>query len=274
MGRIRDVIIGIFIFVSTVHSQTLQPDATVNAGLVELNKGNIFESIRIFKQIVRAEPSSPAASFYLSGIYTGMGRYGTAYGYLKTAMKDNMGQGAYYHQLGVIRRYEGCRPEALTAFQQALKAGMGNGEAASWRQIGDLQEDLLDWDKALAPTRTSCALQPDDAGAHLALGRLYLNRNDPQRAISELRAALGSAPPPDGVHSSLGRAYRAIGDFESSVSILQKVSNDNPADEESLYMLGQALLASGRITREGGSWANTRACRNGSPARTACSKTQ
>jgi len=246
MGRIRHAIIGVFILVSTVHSQTPQPDATLDAGLVELNKGNIFESIRIFKQILRAEPSSPAASFYLSGIYTGMGRYGTAYGYLKSAMKDNTGQGAYYHQLGVIRRYVGCRPEALAAFQQALKAGMGKGEASSWRQIGDLQEDLLEWDKAIAAYQNVLRLQPDDAGAHLALGRLYLNRNDPQRAISELRAALGSASPPDGVYSSLGRAYRAIGDLESSVSILQKGVDRNPTDEESLYMLGQVLLASGR----------------------------
>jgi tetratricopeptide (TPR) repeat protein len=165
---------------------------------------------------------------------------------LKTAIKDNTGQGAYYHQLGVIRRFEGCRPEALAAFQQALKAGMGKGEAAAWRQIGDLQQDLLDWDKARDAYRNVLRLQPDDAGAHLALGRLFLDRNDPQRAVSELRSALGSATPPDGVHSSLGRAYRALGDLESSVSILQKGVERNPADEESLYMLGQVLLALGR----------------------------
>jgi tetratricopeptide (TPR) repeat protein len=140
----------------------------------------------------------------------------------------------------------GCRPEALAAFQQALKAGMGKGEAAAWRQIGDLHVDLLDWDKALEAYRNVLRLQPDNAGAHLALGRLYLDRNDPQRAVSELRAALASAPPPEGVHSSLGRAYRALGDLESSVSILQKGVEQNPADEESLYILGQVLLALGR----------------------------
>jgi tetratricopeptide (TPR) repeat protein len=230
----------------TVHSQTRQPTPTLDAGLAALNRGNVFEAIRIFKQIVRAEPLSPAASFYLSGIYTGMGRYGTAYDYLKAAMKDNTGQGAYYHQLGVIRRYEGCRPESLAAFQQALKAGMGKGEAAAWRQIGDLQVDLLDWDKALVAYQNVLRLQPGDAGARLAIGRLYLDRNDPQRGISELRGALESVPPPDGVYASLGRAYRALGDFESAVSILQKGVERNPADQESLYVLGQVLLAMGR----------------------------
>jgi tetratricopeptide (TPR) repeat protein len=175
-----------------------------------------------------------------------MGRYGTAYDYLKAAIKDNTGQGAYYHQLGVIRRYEGCRPESLAAFQQALKAGMGKGEASAWRQIGDLQVDLLDWDKALVAYQNVLRLQPDDAGARLAIGRLYLDRNDPQRGISELRAAAESVPPPDGVHASLGRAYRALGDLESAVSILQKGVERNPADQESLYVLGQVFLAMGR----------------------------
>jgi predicted Zn-dependent protease len=109
-----------------------------------------------------------------------------------------------------------------------------------------LQVDLLDWDKALDAYRNILRIQPDDAGARLAIGRLYLDRNDPKRAVSELRAALESATPPDGVHSSLGRAYRAIGDLESSVYILQKGIEHNPADEESLYMLGQVLLALGR----------------------------
>jgi tetratricopeptide (TPR) repeat protein len=250
MERFRHLVIGVCILsavpATVVHSQSRQPNAALDAGLVELNRGNVFEAIRIFKKVVRAEPSSPAASFYLSGLYTGMGRYGMAYGYLNAAMKDNPGQGSYYHQLGVIRRYEGCRPEALAAFQQALKAGMGKDEAAAWRQIGDLQVDLLDWDKALDAYRNVLRLQPNDAGARLAMGRLYLDRNDPQRAISELRAALESASLPDGVYSSLGRAYRAAGDLESAVSILQKGVERNPADQESLYLLGQVLLALGR----------------------------
>ncbi|HET9130264.1 MAG TPA: hypothetical protein VFO86_04910, partial [Terriglobia bacterium] len=83
MGRFRYLAIGVCIlatiFVAAVHSQTRQPNASLDAGLVELNRGNVFEAIRIFKQVIHAEAASPAASFYLSGVYTGMGRYGTAF---------------------------------------------------------------------------------------------------------------------------------------------------------------------------------------------------
>src|SRR5688572_26244166 len=89
------------------------------AAVAELNKGNIFEALRQLKEVVRAEPSSGAANFYLATVYTGLGHNDTAYRYLEAVMKANPGQGAHYHLLGVIRRREGCRPEALEAFQQA-----------------------------------------------------------------------------------------------------------------------------------------------------------
>ena len=165
---------------------TLEPLARTQQGKLLRRR---FEQL---KEIVRDRTFiALPPHFYLSSLYTGMGRYVTAYRYLATAMKDNPGQGAYYHQLGVIRRYEGCRPEALAAFQQALRAGMGKDEAAAWRHIGDVQVDLLALGQgALTRTRMRSGFDPNDAGAHLALGRLYLDRNDPERAIVELRAAL------------------------------------------------------------------------------------
>jgi hypothetical protein len=64
MGRLRHLVIRVCILATflamTAHSQTRQPNATLDAGVLDLNKGNVFEAIRIFKQIVRAEPSSPA----------------------------------------------------------------------------------------------------------------------------------------------------------------------------------------------------------------------
>jgi tetratricopeptide (TPR) repeat protein len=225
--------------------QVSQSPALTGA-LEELNKGKLFEGFRTLKEIVRTEPSSAPAHFYLSSLYTRMGRYLTAFRHLSTAMEANTGQGAYYHQLGVIRLYEGCRPEALTAFQQALRTGMGKDEGLVWRHIGDLQMDMLASNEAIEAYTNALRLDSNDAGAHLALGRLYLDRNDPERAIVELRAALKTEPGLDGVHANLGRAYRAIGDLQSAVTILEQGIERNPSDQESRYLLGQVLLMLGR----------------------------
>jgi tetratricopeptide (TPR) repeat protein len=229
----------------TASAQTSQSAATA-AALAEINKGNLFEGVRLLKEITRREPSSASAYFYLSSLYAGTGRYETAYRYLVTAMKANPGQGAYYHQLGIIRRYEGCRPEALAAFQQALRTGMGKDEITVWRHVGEVHVDLLAWNEAMEAYANVLQLDPSDARAHLALGRLSLDRNEPERAILELRSALKTDPGLDGIHANLGRAYRALGDLPAAVTILKQGIERNPSDQESRYILGQILLTLGR----------------------------
>ena len=235
-------------FAHAQSSQPSQPDTA--AAFAKINEGNVFEGIRMLKEITRTDSSSASAYFYLSSLYTRMGRYDTAYRYLQVAMKVNPGQGAYHNQLGIIRRYEGCQAEALTAFQQALRAGMGKEEVSVWRQIGEVQVDLLAWDRAVEAYANALRLEPRHAGTRLALGRLYLERNDSARAIEEIQGALKTDPALIGAYASLGRAYRAAGDVPSAVSILKQGIERNPTDQESRYVLGQVLLALGR-TDEG-----------------------
>jgi tetratricopeptide (TPR) repeat protein len=176
-----------------------------------------------------------------------MGRYDTAHRYLSSAIQTSPAQAAYYDQLGLIRQYEGCRLEAMAAFQHALNLGMKNEEATLWRHIGDAHVDLLELDKAIHAFRNTLRLRSDDAGAHLALGKIYLDRNDPTTAFVELRAALAITPPVAGLHSALGRAYRAAGDSESAIAILTKGIERDASDQESRYILAQTLLAAGRV---------------------------
>ena len=231
------------------HAQST-PSGATTAAVAELNKGNIFEGVRQLKEIVRAEPSSGAPYFYLSTVYTVLGRSDTAHRYLETAMKANPGQGAYYDQLGLIRSREGCRPEALQAFQLALQRGMGKGESQAWRHIGDVYVDLFQFEKAVEAYQNAIRSDPNDADAHLALGKLYLDRNNADRAILELSTALKLSPDLEGVHASLGRAWRTAGDAAAAIDILKQGIGRNPSDQEARYVLGQTLLSVGR-TDEG-----------------------
>jgi tetratricopeptide (TPR) repeat protein len=222
----------------------------VTAAVAELNKGNVLEAVKQLKEVVRAEPSSDAAYFYLSTVYTSFGHNDTAYRYLESAMKANPRRGAYYHQLGVIRSREGCRPEALEAFHQALQRGVGQDESLAWRHVGDVYLDLLASEKAIEAYQNAIKFDPNDAAAHLALGKLYLDRNNPDRAILELTAALKLSPDLDGVHATLGRAWRAKGDPITAINMLKQGVERNPSDQGARYVLGQTLLSLGR-TDEG-----------------------
>jgi len=246
LSRYLSLLLLLLLCTSSIYAAGFQ--TTVTVALEELNKGNVFEAIHKLKLTL---PENPQAYFYLSGIYARMGRYDTAYRYLSSALQDNPAQAAYYDQLGLIRQYEGCRPEALAAFRHALTLGMKTEEATVWRHIGDVYVDLLEWDKAIDAFRNTLRLRPNDAAAHLALGRVYLNRNDTTTALVELRAALEVTPAVAGLYATLGRAYRAAGDPESAITILTKGIERDSSDQESRYILAQTLLADGRL-KEGG----------------------
>jgi tetratricopeptide (TPR) repeat protein len=253
----------------SAHHASPQETTAVTAAVAELNKGNVFEGVRQLKEIVRAESSPGPALFYLSTLYTNLGRNDIAFRLLQAAMQANPKQTAYYHQLGIIRRWEGCRPEALAAFQQALRGGSGKDASVTWRNIGDLYVDLVELDKAVEAYRNAIESNPGDAASHLALGKLYLDRSNVDGAIQELTAAVKLSPDLEGIHAGLGRAYRAKGDAAAAINVLKQGLERHPSDQEVRYVLGQTLLLAGRsdegrremdeyrLVQEGISQANT-----------------
>src|SRR5215471_15282458 len=98
--------VAVLLCASTLYFAGVQ--TSVSAALEELNNGNVFEAIHKLKLTLQDNPL-PQAYFYLSGIYTRMGRYDTAYRFLSSALANNPAQATYYEQLGLIRRYAGCR---------------------------------------------------------------------------------------------------------------------------------------------------------------------
>ncbi len=229
-----------------VHAQAREPKAELAAALAELNRGKVYEAIVTLKRIVPDDPDFGAANFYLSSLYTEMGRFDTARRYVERAIETDRKRGVYYHQLGVVHYREGRRRDALAAFEQALKLGVGGDAAAVWRDIGRVHADLLNWDEALRAYGDAARIQPKDAKTRLALGQFYLDREDPQRAAAELRAALEIDPRLSEAYTALGRAYRRLGEMPAAVAILRKGLELSSSDQESRYVLAQILLAMDR----------------------------
>src|SRR4029079_11211237 len=94
-------------------------EASISSAIAEMNRGRILESIGQFKEILRSDPASAPAYFYLSTLYTELKEYGVAERYLQRAMEVSPRQGANYYQMGVIRfRQKQWRP-ALQYYKQA-----------------------------------------------------------------------------------------------------------------------------------------------------------
>jgi predicted Zn-dependent protease len=116
--------------------------------------------------------------------------------------------------------------------------------------MGDVYVDLFEPEKAVEAYENAIKFDVNDAAAHLALGKLYLDRNNLDSALLELNAALKLAPDLAGLHANLGRAWRAAGDPAKAIAILKQGVEKNPSDQDARYVLGQTLLLLGR-TDEG-----------------------
>jgi tetratricopeptide (TPR) repeat protein len=236
---------GMLIALSAAQMQS--HDASLSAALTELEKGRVLESIQQLKEIVRANPTDAFGYFYLSTVYTQMNEYSVAERYIKRAMEINPRQGAYSHQLGLIRYHQKQWSAALALFKQALEIGSGNNDARVWRSIGDVQLELFDRDAALQAYSEALRIQPRDAQTRLALGRFYIERGDPDHATEHLLAAVEIDPLLPAAYRLLGRAYRQSGNLPSAVGVFAKALEKDPSDQESRYALGRTLLAMGRV---------------------------
>jgi tetratricopeptide (TPR) repeat protein len=222
-------------------------DVSVASALSELNRGRILQGIDQFRQIIRTDPANDQAYFYLATLYTQLNEYAAAERFLQRAMELKPNEGLHYYQLGLIRYRQKQWQAALGQLQRALDLGAGNNEAAVWRAIGDVQVELFDRDAALQAYETAVRIQPRDAGTRLGAGRFYIDRSQPERAIPHLLAALEIDSSMRAAYPLLGRAYRQNGDLPAAVAVLKKALDGGAPDQESRYLLGQTLLAIGRL---------------------------
>ena len=106
------------------------------------------------------------------------------------------------------RAREEGRGRAIAALQAVVAADFDNVEAA--RQLATLLREAKVTDPArLRPVyERIAAIDPFDAEAHAALGRLALQRNDAETAIREFRAVVALGPV-DGAaaHTDLAESY-------------------------------------------------------------------
>lgn len=179
-------------------------------------------------------------------------------------------------------------PLALSGLLAALVAqGPGSaqpgGAAASSRfaslmSLGQAAFEAEEFDKARAMLEEAVALRPDDAEAHLDLGRTYAALEQYQPAAKHLNEGLKLAPghppalmelariqelagrfdeaisyyreilsarPHRGAQRALARVRLKQGPAEEAVSLLRDLVDGDPADAESRYQLGVALQQRG-----------------------------
>jgi tetratricopeptide (TPR) repeat protein len=146
-------------------------------------------------------------------------------------------------ELGGLRRAAGDPAGARGAFERALR----RDETSIVAMLNDA-DDLRgggDDPKAETLLRKACALYPDSADAHFALGMLLVRRNDIETGVSELGRASALAPNNSRYAYAYGIGLHSTRHDERALATLSDARTRFP-DNAPIEAALRALCADGR----------------------------
>ncbi len=166
---------------------------------------------------------------------------------------DDMGAWECYHR-GLAIQYEFNADTNLAAqkhFRRAIELDPNFGLAYArlsyaivisviYFEAGDVAGLL---DEALELAKTAARLEPDDAVARFALGRVYLARGEYDRSIADLRAAIDLNPGMAQAHCGLGDSMAYSGQLNDAMSCFEEAVRISPSDPYRWAFLGYGATA-------------------------------
>ncbi|MBI3637022.1 MAG: tetratricopeptide repeat protein [Candidatus Rokubacteria bacterium] len=136
-------------------------------------------------------------------------------------------------RLGEVGEIHGRNAEAAEA---AFKRGTS---AAAERRH---EEAAIEFARAIA-------LQPDLVNAHLQLGYVRLETNEPQQALKEFEFVLGASPGSPGARVGLGIVRIRLGQVDEGIRLIEDAVLLNPEPVRGHYELARAYEARGDVKR-------------------------
>ena len=154
--------------------------------------------------------------------------------------------------LGILLRDRGRSAEAEPFLDAAVAAGraaigLKPDDATAHINLGKFLKGQGKFDEAIVEYRAAIRLKPDDAVAHSNLGNALRDQGKLDEAIAEYREAIRLQPDYDPAHGNLGVALAIQGKLDEAIAELREAIRLKPEDALAHYNLGNALKAQGKL---------------------------
>lgn len=252
-------------------------EAWYDLGFVENSLGKVDESIAAYRKSVAAKPDIFESNLNLGLQLAKTGRP-DAEQFLRAATQlrptSHVAEGQYRAWLSLGQVTETSKPdEAVAAFRKAADLQPKEAEPhIAAGHIFEQQKHYTDAEEeyktalALDPTsdaltglanaymqsrsfpeaeeylRKLVQLHPEEAGAHIQLGRVLAAQGKNDDAVAELQSGLKIAPADISAQRDLAETYVAAGKMAEAESAYRSLIVAHPQDAELHRALGQALL--------------------------------
>jgi tetratricopeptide (TPR) repeat protein len=212
-------------------------------------RGDVASSVRHLRDAVRLNPRDERGWIALARTLEDTGERAEAAAALRAGIAALPESGALRWRLRSVNR------ERIDDSDLALLAGAESlvlfaGKGALLGQLAEMAQGHLDYDRAVKLHELRVALTPNNAAAHAAVGRAYVEQGQEETGYAELVTALLLDPLDAATLTALGQLHLAAGRTPPALAALERALALDPGNSQALNALGNALIRAGR-TEEG-----------------------
>ena len=208
-------------------------------------RGDISISVRHLREAVRLNPRDERGWAALARTFEDTGERTDAAAALRAGIDALPDSGALRWRLRSLNRERIDESDlALLAVANSLVLFAGKGTLLG--QLAGMAQGRLDYEQAVHLQELRVALTPNNAAAHKALGRAYVEQGHEETGYAELVTALLLDPLDVDTLTALGQLHLAAGRTPQALAVLQRARALDGGNGQALNALGNALIRAGR----------------------------
>jgi tetratricopeptide (TPR) repeat protein len=212
-------------------------------------RGDMARSVQHLRDAVRLNPRDERSWIALASTLEDTGELAGAVTALRDAIAMLPDSGALRWRLASARR-QGTDESDLDLLSLADRFVLFAGKGELFGQMAAMAQAHLEYDRAVNRLELRVALTPNNAAAHKALGRAYIDQSREEIGYAELVTALLLDPLDAETLTALGRLHLAAARTPRAIAALERALALDAGNSQALQALGNALTRAGR-TAEG-----------------------
>ena len=216
-------------------------------GVVYWADGQRAKGIEQLEAGTRKDPANERARMTLADLLVAQRRFADAERVLQDAIQAIPGSGQAHFKLSQVSAALEHPSRALRELREAVTLTPVVGLAALYRAIGEGLSVERDFEAVVALYAEQVDLDPNNADAHIELGKAYLEQDRGSEAQAELLAALMIDAQRTDTYAVLAQANIRVGNHADAELAARRALEFDPMRVEAQYALATSLIRLGRI---------------------------